>query len=310
MRLLPIFLLAACAESPYYTVGKPTSEIATPAGVAHQSGVFVGARGVHLFEQSWRPTGPCRAALIIVHGLKDYSGHYALAATELASRGYAVYAFDLRGHGLSEGHRVWIDSFDDYLDDLDVFVQRVRERESGKPLFLFGHSMGGAIVTLYTLERKPPLRGLLLSGPALKRGSDISGFLAGITRLLGTIVPNLGVLDLDNRWFSRDPQVVAGMNGDPLIYNRPGPARTAAQLLGAMSTIQDREATLDVPVFVMHGTADRLTNPDGSKELVATAHTPDKTLKLYQGYYHDLLHEPERAVVLGDLARWLDAHTQ
>src|SRR5207244_2707110 len=149
--------------------------------------------------------------------LKDHSGHYAAAATELAERGYAVYAFDLRGHGLSEGHRVWIDSFEDYLDDLDVFVARVRARESDKPLFLFGHSMGGAIATLYTLERKPPLRGLLLSGPALKRGSDISGFLAGVTRFLGALVPNLGVLDLENRWFSRDPAVVAAMNGDLLI---------------------------------------------------------------------------------------------
>ena len=307
-RLLLLIALAGCAESPYYTVRKPASEANTPVGVTHESGIFEAARGVHLFEQSWHPAGAPRGVLMIVHGLKDYSGHYAAAATELAEHGYAVYAFDLRGHGLSEGHRVWIDSFDDYLDDLDVFAKRVAARESGKPIFLFGHSMGGAIVTLYTLKVRPPLDGLILSGPALKRGSDISGFLAGVTRFLGTVAPKLAVLDLENRWFSRDPKVVADMNTDPLVYNKPGPARTAAQLLGAMSCIQDREATLDVPVLVMHGTADRLTNPDGSKELAARARTADKTLKLYEGYYHDLLHEPDRAIVLGDMERWLDAH--
>ena len=307
-RWILLLALFGCAESPYYTVRKPASDANTPVGVTHETGVFEGARGVHLFEQSWHPGGATRGALIIVHGLKDYSGHYAAAATELAEHGYAVYAFDLRGHGLSEGHRVWIDSFDDYLDDLDIFTKRVFAREPGKPIFLFGHSMGGAIVTLYTLERRPALSGLLLSGPALKRGADIGAFLAGVTRFLGTVAPKLAVLDLDNRWFSRDPTVVAGMTADPLVYNKPGPARTAAQLLGAMSCIHDRETTLDVPLFVMHGTADRLTNPEGSKELAARARTPDKTIKLYEGYYHDLLHEPERAAVLADIERWLDAH--
>jgi alpha-beta hydrolase superfamily lysophospholipase len=213
---------------------------------------------------------------------------------------------DLRGHGRSQGAPVWVDAFDDYLDDLDAFVSRVSAREPGKPVFLFGHSMGGAIVTLYTLTRKPALRGLLLSAPALKAGSDISPFLIAVTRFLGRALPRLPVLKLQDRFFSRDPEVVRANQQDPLIHKKPGPARTAAGLLGALERIGAQMEALTVPFFVMHGTEDRLTNPEGSKELYARARSTDKTLRLFDGLYHDLLYEPERAQVLAGVTLWIE----
>ena len=309
--LVPLLLLSGCAESPYFTIRDAQPAPPPPAAdVPHQAGAFAGKDGVKLYQQSWHPAGPPRAALVIVHGLKDHSDHYAAAATALARHGYAVYSFDLRGHGRSEGHRVWVDSFEDYLGDLDALLVRVRAAEPQAPLFLFGHSMGGAIITRYTLERRPALAGLILSGPALKPGADLSSFLIAITRVLGTLTPKLAVLKLENRWFSRDPAVVAGMDQDPLVYNKPGPARTAAELLSTLRFIQDHMAALATPVLLLHGTADHLTNPDGSRELYARARAGDKTLKIYDGFYHDLLHEPEKAVVLADITRWLDAHTE
>lgn len=301
-----LLALAGCATP--NVVARPGTGIPPTAvpGVVHEEGLFDGTGGLKLFEQSWHPQGSAKGALIMVHGLKDHSSRYGDAAEQLAHRGYAVYAFDLRGHGRSEGVRAYTERFDDYLNDLQLFVARVQQREPGKPLFLFGHSMGGAIATLFTLTRKPELRGLILSGPALKPGSDVSGFLIATTKMLSGIAPHAAVLELDNKSFSRDSNVVAAMESDPFVYNKPMPARTAGELLGALDRIEHSMEALETPVLVMHGTLDRLTNPEGSKELVERASTDDKTLRLYEGVYHDLLHEPERVRILSEMTQWMD----
>jgi acylglycerol lipase len=287
-------------------VGTPRILPPPPADVVHTEGAFQGVGGVRLFEQSWRPaSGETRGALVLMHGLKDHSSRYADLAIDMAHRGIAVYAFDLRGHGRSEGDRVWVEAFDDYLVDLGTFVDSVRKREPGKPLFLFGHSMGGAIVTLYTLTREPYIQGLILSGPALH--VDLSGALISSTKVLSGLAPHAGVLDLDPKNFSRDPVVVDDQKTDPLVFQGPGPARTAAELFTAMDRIQVLEHEMFVPVLLMHGSADKLTDPEGTRALHAVAISKDKTLKIYEGLYHDILHEPERAQVTADFVEWLDA---
>lgn len=320
MRLVPslALLLCACAHAlpPAETVTlvPPPPPAAQPCGdhacaVQHDESIFTGLGGVDLYSQSWRPSGASRAALIVVHGLRDHSSRYARMAERLADRGYAVHAFDLRGHGKSDGDRAYVDSFDDYVDDLELFVQRVAAREPGKPLFLFGHSMGGAVATLFALRaHRPALRGLVLSAPALQVGDDVPGPLVAVTRVLGGLAPSLRVLELETASFSRDAAVVDAIARDPLVEQRPGPARTAAQLLGAIGRIQDGMEGLDVPLLILHGTGDKLTNPAGSRALSVRARAGDKTLRLYPGLAHDLLHEPEHEQVLGDIAGWLDAH--
>ena len=293
---------------------------APPPAVEHREEKFLSAEGLKLFAQSWRPaTSTPTAVLMIVHGLKDHSSRYAALAEELVPRGFAGHAFDLRGHGLSEGARVWVDEFEQYVDDLGRFLALVRTREPGRPIFLFGHSMGGAIVTRYVLEKKKPalspslgsgaapIRGLVLSAPALKPGAEISRVTIAAAKLLGAVTPSLAVLDLDVRLFSRDPAVVRDTEADPLVYNLKGPARTGAELLRTLQWIGERMEDVEVPLLILHGTADRITNPEGSRELAQRARSTDKTLHLYTGLYHDLLHEPERAMVAADLRRWLEA---
>src|SRR5262249_42702846 len=154
------------------------------------------------FARSWRPaTGTPRAALIIMHGLRDHGDRYTGFATELARRGYAVYAFDLRGHGRSAGRRVTIDSFDDYIADFDRFAADVRAREPGRPLFVFGHSMGGAIVLLWA-ESHPDVAGVITSAPAIR--IDTLPFAAAATGVTATLTPNFGALAPDNKGFSSD----------------------------------------------------------------------------------------------------------
>lgn len=313
-RFLPLLssllVLAAC-QGPAQALrppGQSTTAFSAAAGreVSHEEATFEGTGGLQLFSQSWRPEGEePRAVLIVVHGLRDHSSRYGELAEHLVGQGFAVYAFDLRGHGRSEGVRVHIDSFEEYTSDLGLFLGRVRQREPGKPLFLLGHSMGGAIVTLFTLEKKPDIQGMVLSAPALKPGADVSKALIATTKVVGGILPNLKVLELDPKKFSRDPAVVKENETDPLIFQEGGPARTASRLLGALNTLSERMQEVAVPVLAMHGTADLITDPEGSKGLVQQARSTDKTLKLYDGLYHDLLHEPEKAQVLGDVTSWL-----
>lgn len=297
--------LAGCA-APAHLPLRPLAALAPSGGVTHATGTFQGRGGVELFEQSWRPESPPRAVLVAMHGLKDHSSRYGEFARRLVARGFAVHAFDMRGHGHSSGRRAALDSFDDLTGDLDIFMARVRQREPGLPVFLLGHSVGGAIVTLYTLERRPALAGLITLAPALR--VDRAPIEAAATPIAAALLPNFPVVNTPDEDFSRDPAVVREMGSDPLVYHSVGPARTAAALIDAIGHIWERADTLDVPLLGMHGTVDRLTDPRGTAELVRRARHRDRTLILYRGLVHDLIHEPERDQVMSDIERWLDEH--
>lgn len=304
LGLIAVALVSACTAPPYRAL---TEAAPTPSeAVAHETGRFTGEGGTQLFEQRWRPrTGDPRAVLVIHHGLKDHSTRYGAFATRLVGRGFAVYAYDMRGHGHSEGRHAALDSFDALSNDLGTFLESVRAREPGRPVFLLGHSVGGAVVTLHTLERRPNLAGLVVLAPALR--INRAPIEAAATPLAAALLPNFGAVETPNEAFSRDPAVVREMDADPLVYQPSGPARTAASLVRALERIWARADTLDVPVYGLHGTVDTLTDPRGTVELVQRARNPDHTLTLYRGLRHDLIHEPEREQVMEDLERWLVA---
>jgi len=167
-----------------------------------------------------------------------------------------------------------------------------------------GHSVGGAVVTLYTLSRKPDLAGLILLAPALR--VDRPPFEAAATPLAAALSPNLAVLDVPDEQFSRSPEVVAEMGRDPFIHHPPGPARTAGALLDALARIWEHAEEMSVPLLSLHGTADRATDPRGSVEMVKRARSKDRKVLLYDGLYHDLVREPERVQVMEDIEAWLE----
>jgi acylglycerol lipase len=299
---LSLLGLSACGGPPF-VAAHATTPLPSPRGGVHAEGFFSATDGTKLFEQSWQPIASPRAVVVVVHGLKDHGNRYADFAASLVDEGFAVYAADLRGHGHSDGVRVYIDSFDQYLDDLDVFLRLVQTKEPGKPVFLFGHSMGGAIATLYTIRHKPKLAGLILSGAALRAG--VSGFKVFGTGVVAGLSPKAGVFQLDLHDFSRDPAVVEAGLHDPLVYQDAAPARTAKQLLNAIDEIDQHMEDVTVPLLILHGDADKVTTPSGSKELYARASSKDKTIHVYLGLYHDLLHEPERAGLTHVIVSWI-----
>lgn len=275
---------------------------------AYAASTFEGEGGVLLFEESWHPAAAPRAVVVIVHGLKDYGHRYAALASELVGKGFAVYAFDQRGHGHSAGARAYVEHFDEYEKDLSRFIDRVAAREPGRPIFLVGHSMGGAIATLYTLDHGDRLAGLVLSAPALARNPDVSGAAIGFTKFLSAIAPSLRVLSLDDDRFSRDPAVAVAMRSDPLVDDASIPARTAAGLIDAFATIHARASSLKLPLLVMEGTVDRITPVAGSRALVDAASSSDKNLVLFEGAFHDLAHETNAAEVRARITGWLSTH--
>lgn len=305
--LLAALLLVAplaCAARP---AGPPTSPPAV-AGVTRSEAEFQGKDGVQLFSQAWRPAAPT-AAFIMVHGLKDHSARYAELAGRLAGEGFAVHALDLRGHGRSAGERSRVDSLADHVADLAIFVERVKQAEPGLPVFLMGHSMGGAVVTTFVLDEPDAVQGLVLSAAALQLGPEVSPKLVRLTRKIARKHPQWRVLNLKAKFFSRDPAVVAEVKGgDPLVDPKKIPASTAAALIDAIDRIQAEAGELRLPLLLLHGEADRITPPAGSRHVHDKAASPDKTLHLYPGNYHDLLHEPDHTQVLNDLSSWLRAH--
>jgi len=276
---------------------------------SHTTGTYESDDGLRLFEQEWGPAGTPKAVVVIVHGYGEHSCRYRHVAEELNRNGYAVSTFDLRGHGQSQGDpRTFVRSFDEHLDDLEHFLSRVRERHPGRPLFLFGHSMGGTISTLFAIARRPEIRGLLLSGASLKLSDKYSPSLIRLAKILSFVFPKMRLLKLDASAVSRDPEVVRDYESDPLVYHGGIPARTGAEMNRAMERIRQRMEALEEPLLIMHGTGDLLADPEGSRQLYDRAKSGDKDLRLYEGLYHEILNEPERAQILADMVEWLDAH--
>jgi len=262
--------------------------------------------GWRLFESSRSPEDrPARAGVAIVHGYAEHSGRYEEVAGRLLAAGYGVYQFDLRGHGRSEGPRAFVRSFDDYVRDVQAFVEQVRRRHEG-PLFLLGHSMGGLIAARWTLANPLGASGLVLSGAALKVNDRIHPWLQRMSSAIGMVAPRLPTIRLDDAALSRSAETVRRFREDPLVYHGRMPARTGAEILRAARQLAPRFSEFRLPLLIMHGGDDRLADPEGSRHLHAQAVSRDKTLKLYPGLYHEIFHEPERRQVLDDLVAWLD----
>ena len=235
------------------------------------------AEGPDLHVRSWVPQEEVRGRVVIVHGIAEHGGRYAHVGEYLAVHGYAAYAADLRGHGRSEGEPVYVDSFDEYLDDVTQLLTAPRYARPGFPTFLLGHSMGGTIAALLAIERDLAIDGLILSAPAVRLGDDVPTWLVRVSQILGRYLPKMGLIPVPFGGLSRDAQVVACHEADPLIYRDRVRARPGAELARGTESVQARMEELVLPLLILHGTADRLVDAAGSKELFARARSADKT---------------------------------
>jgi lysophospholipase len=275
----------------------------------HSEGSFTAADGLSIYHQAWRPDGDPKAIVLLFHGLGEHSGRYAHVGSRLSDAGYAVHALDHRGHGRSDGKRVFVKSYGELQRDLVQFRQLVERRNSGLPVVVLGHSMGGNLALGHALDNQAGLAGLALSAPALQAGESLSPAKMKIAGLLGKVAPGLRLEQLDAGAISRDPAVVDGYRADPLVYTGKVTAGLAAALIGAIQTLPERAPELRLPVLLQQGSADRLVDASGTRALEAAAVNATVTAHYYDGLYHEVFNEPERDAVLADTVAWLDTVT-
>lgn len=262
--------------------------------------------GVVLYAQSWRAAQP-KGTIVLIHGISEHSTRYRHVGEFWATHGYTVHTMDLRGHGRSPGPRILVRQIDEHSHDVGTLLTWARQQAPTQPLFLFGHSMGGLIVTYHTLTQKPELNGVILSGPALKL-NGASPLLVAIGHLVARVYPTLPMAKIDTTGISRDAAVVQANTADPLIYHDGVPAATALAMVKAVAYVQTHWSAFHWPVLILQGTADRIVNPEGSRQFYAQAGSTDKTLKLYDGLYHEVLNEPEKEQIMAEVVEWLDKH--
>ena len=277
-------------------------------GIRNKSGYFNNSEGARLFHQSWAPSVNLKAVLVVVHGLAEHSGRYLNLVNEFVPRGYMVCGMDNRGHGHSEGRRSYINRFDDYVLDLDSYVDLIKSEHPNTKLLMIGHSLGGTIATAYAELHQVKLTGLILSAPALKAGSSITKKDKLLARIASRLLPTAGVASLDAKAISKDPAVVEAYLKDPLVYTGKISARLGFEIIQAIEkTIPPLMPEITIPTLIMQGDEDRLSNPEGSDILFQNISSADKTLKRYPGLFHEIFNEPERATVFNDLRVWIES---
>ena len=265
---------------------------------------FEGVGGLKIATRSWKPEGTPRAVAILIHGFNAHSGYMVWPAEKFAAEGFSAYALDLRGRGNSEGERFYVEEFSDYLADVHTLVSTARSENPGLPIYVLGHSAGGVIATSYVFEHQDEIAGLICESFAFDVGLPhlVQLALQGVSHL----APHLHVFSLNNADFSRDAAAVEAMNNDPLIKDESQPAETASEMLKAAARLKDNMPKFTVPVLIIHGTEDKATRPAGSQYFYDHAGSTDKTLKLYEGHYHDLLNDTDKELVMADILNWVN----
>ena len=263
--------------------------------------------GLRIFAEGWEPeTRAPKAVICLVHGLGEHTSRYAPVAEAFGRDGYAMFGFDLRGHGRSEGSRGHFPSIEAVMQDIDLLFEQAQKRYPELPLLLYGHSLGGILVLHYALKRKPKVKGVIATSPGLHTALENQPVKLAAAKILGAVIPTVSLASgLDSSAISRSRDIVDVYDNDPLVHDKVslGFGRT---MLGVTKWTLEHAAEFPLPLLLMHGKADRIAFPSSSIEFAAAL--KDKcTLFLWEDAFHELHHEPERAEVFKTIQIWMDA---
>ena len=273
----------------------------------HFEGIFRGVRDHKIYYQAYLPKAKTKGSIIVVHGLGEHSGRYDNVVNYLVPQGFAIYGFDLLGHGKSDGEREFVHQYEDFTETLTIYKNKVKSWQPGKPQFLLGHSMGGLIASEYLIDHSHEFNGAIISAPLITVPDNINKLTIFTGKIFSIIAPKMGITGIDPRAISRDPEVVDDYINDPLVYKGKTTARLSVELLKAILRVNEEVDKIHVPFIVLQGSEDRLVNPQGAKMLHRRAGSEDKVIKMYDGLYHEVFNEPEKDKVLLDVVRWLNA---
>ncbi len=269
----------------------------------HSTDYFAGEGGLRLFRQSWVPDTPPRAVVVNLHGLGDHSGLYEPLVEHMVGAGFAVYSYDARGNGRSEGQRAYIERWAELRSDLRIFLEIVRAESAGDP-FLVGTSLGGLIALDYAAEHPEGVAGVVAVSPPLGKLA-VPGYLLALGRVLSRVWPRFSLeAGMDLSGLARDPAVAATVLGDPL-FHRLGTARLATEVEETIARVR-RMSRFPVPLFLVHGGADRMVPPEGTRAFDAGLTGGDHVYVEYPGGYHALTADTGKERVLADISGWIE----
>ena len=268
-------------------------------------GSFAGLSSLKICYRFWLPETAPKSILVISHGLADHGDRYMNVVNYFLPLGYAVYCPDHRGHGFSEGLRGYVEGFSDFAADLDSFIKIVKADHPGIKVYLVGHSIGGTVAIDYATRHQAEIDGLILSAAFFSVGKSVPGPLIWLARLLSKFFPKLGLYTIDASTLSRDQSVVDAYMTDPLVYRSKIRIRLGMEILSILRTLRKQLSGITLPVMIMHGTDDSLSEPAGSDVLYDGLGSDDKTYRRYDGFYHEIFNEPGREQVFGDMEAWL-----
>jgi alpha-beta hydrolase superfamily lysophospholipase len=262
--------------------------------------------GINLFAKQWRPDGKVKASIVLVHGLGEHIGRYEHVAEALTTAGYALTGSDLRGHGKSDGIRGYSTSNKAVMDDIEQTIKIAQADFPGVPTFLYGHSLGGNLVLYYSLTRKPEIQGVIATSPGLGVAKPLPPALLILTRMLYRLAPSVKINNtLDTAGLSRDPEVERKYLSDPLVHPFISP-RLALDMFNNGDYCMEHAAEFPLPLLLMQGTGDRLVSPEKTRRFALAAPMDKVTYKQWDGFYHELHNEPEKADILKVMVSWLD----
>jgi acylglycerol lipase len=268
---------------------------------------FISEEGLNVSYKNWKSNNTPNAVVVFAHGFNSHSGYFQWAAEQLTASAYEVYGIDFPGRGNSDGERYYIANYEQFVKELDKLVTIAQTTQPGLPIFLLGHSAGGVLSSIYALEHQDKLSGFICESFAFQVPAP--DFAVAVLRGLSHLFPHAHVLRLKNEDFSRSQEVVDFMNNDPLIANEVQPTKTVQQLSLADERLKSEMPAIKLPLLILHGTADKATKPSGSQYFYDNASSKDKTLKFYEGHYHDLLNDIDREIVMNDILTWLNTRT-
>lgn len=278
--------------------------------IRNHEGLIKSADGTELYYQSWHPENEVRGIVAIIHGLGGHSGVYLNIVKHLIPKNYAVYGVDLRGSGKSPGQRAYINSWNEYREDVGSFLEFVATSNVGTPLFLFGHSLGGLTVLDYVLRskgEKPKLNGVIAFTPALGE-SGVSPIKILIGKILSKVYPRFSMnTGIDMKLAARDEKVIAYHQQDKLRHT-VGTARLSTEFSSTLAWVQAYASHINIPFLMMLAGADKVTLPEGSRKFFEKIAFADKELREYPESYHELHDDYGYQEVLSDLIDWLERH--
>ncbi len=274
----------------------------------HATETFTATDGTALFAQRWLPEH-VKGHIALIHGYGEHSSRYGHVADRLNAEGYAVYTYDQRGHGNSPGKMGRIENFDRLIEDAREFITGTFATCGPEPKFIFGHSMGGLVVTACVLKYPPDVRGVILTNPLVKSDDNTAPIMRKIAKWAARFAPGMKALVLDTKALSRIPEVVTRYETDPLVHHGYIDARTGYELMRTIEFVQANLGRFQLPFYTAHGKADRLVPYAAAESLIALASSRDKTIRLYDGGYHELFNDTIADRFFDDLLEWLRART-